>query len=104
MSRIMLVDDDVAVRRVLAERLTSLKYDVVGQAESAAKAVEMARTLKPDVILMDIVMPGQMDGISAAEQIKRETDVVIIFLTGYGNTELLERAKRTEPYGYLMKP
>ena len=104
MPKIMLVDDDYTMKLELEAMLTSMGYDVVGQADSGEQAIEMARDLKPDVILMDIVMPGHMDGISAAEKIRLELDVAIVFLTGYGDPEYVERAKQVEPFGYVMKP
>ena len=66
MPRILIVDDDRTTHMMLEEMLLNLGYDVVGNAESGVQAVNMARELKPDLILMDIVMPGEMDGISAA--------------------------------------
>lgn len=104
MSRIMLVDDDVTLKMGLEEYLTSMGHDVIGQADSGEQAVEMARTLKPDLIMMDVVMPGEMDGIAAAEIIKQELDVAIIFISGYSNREYIEKAKAIEPFGYVMKP
>ena len=100
----MLADDDYTMKLLLEEMLTSMGYDVVGQAESGEQAVLMARDLKPDVILMDILMPGHMDGISAAKKIRLELDMAIVFLTGYGDPEYVERARQVEPFGYVMKP
>ena len=104
MPRILIVEDDVATRMVIEEMLTALDYEVVGQAERARQGVEMVRELKPDLILMDIVMPGDMDGITAAEKIKQEWDIPVVFLTGHGNPEYIKRAKKVEPFGYVMKP
>ena len=64
----MLVDDDYTVKMALEASLITMGYDVIGQADSGEQAVEMARDLKPDVILMDIVMPGHMDGITALRE------------------------------------
>ena len=104
MPKIMLVDDDYTLKLALEAMLTSMGYDVVGQADSGEQAVQMARDLKPDLILMDIVMPGHMDGITAAQEIRSELNVAIVFLTGYGDPEYVERAKQVEPFGYVMKP
>ena len=79
-------------------------YTVLGTAENGEQAFEMAKALNPDLILMDIVMPGDMDGISAAEKIRNESDIPIVFITGYGDPEYVERAKMVEPFGYVMKP
>ena len=104
MPKILIVEDDVSTRMLIEEMLTALDYDVVGQAERATQAIEMARELKPDLILMDIVMPGDMDGITAAEKIKQEWDIPIVFLTGHGDPEYIKRAKKVGPFGYVMKP
>ena len=104
MASILIVDDDWTTRLELAEMLTSAGYHVVGKAETGRQAVEMAGELAPDLILMDIVMPGGMDGISAAEEIKADSNIPIVFISGYGDPELVERAKRVEPFGYVMKP
>ena len=104
MPRILVVDDetDIAVR--LGEFLTEMAYEVVGIASSGEEAIRMADDLKPDLILMDIMMPGDLDGIAAAEEIKKKMDVSIIFLSGYSESQLIERAKYVEPFGYIIKP
>ena len=104
MPKIMIVDDDAALQEVLKGYLILMGYSVGGTADSGAGAVEMAREMKPDLILMDIVLPGEMDGISAAQKIKAESDVPIVFITGYGNPEYVEKAQELAPFGYLMKP
>ena len=104
MASILIVDDELTTRLELDEMLTSAGYQVAGRVETGQQAVEMAGELAPDLILMDIVMPGELDGISAAEIIKADSNIPIIFLSGYGDPELVERAKRVEPFGYVMKP
>ncbi len=104
MSGILIVDDDFTIKILLEEILIAKGYDVAGVAENGIQAVEMAQALNPDLILMDIVMPGGMDGIAAAEKIKQKTDVPIIFMTGFDKPEYVERVKKTEPFGYIMKP
>ncbi len=104
MPRILIVDDDLTTRMTLMEMLGYLGHEVVGQAESAIQAIDMARNLKPDLIIMDIVMPGEMDGISAAEQINAESDSAIVFISGFPDPEYIERAKQVQPFGYIMKP
>ena len=100
----LLVDDDFTIKLEIAEMLTAKGYDVVGMAENGLQSIEMAQNLNPDLILMDIVMPGDMDGIAAAEKIRQESDIPIVFITGYGGPEYVERAKAVEPFGYVMKP
>ena len=104
MHRIMIVDDDVFVTLQLSELLTSIGYDVGGVAASGKEAMEMVRDVRPDLILMDIVLQGEPDGIGAAKEIMSELDIPVIFITGYTETEFFDRAKRTKPFGYLLKP
>ncbi len=104
MSRILIVDDDFTIKLELEEMLTAIGYDIVGTAENGEQAFEMAKALNPDLILMDIVMRGDMDGIPLKEKIRRESDIPIAFITGYGDPEYVERAKMVEPFGYVMKP
>ena len=104
MKRLMVVDDEAIITMQLAMRLRSMGYDVVGTASSAEASVRMAKDFSPDLILMDIVMPGSIDGINAAEIIEDEMDIPIIFLTAYTDDEYIERAKNVSPFGYIVKP
>ena len=104
MSKIMIVDDDAAIQEALKGYLAHMGYSVAGTADSGAGAVEMVREVKPDLILMDIVLPGEMDGISAAQKIKAESDIPIVFITGYGDREYVKKAQEIKPFGYVMKP
>ncbi|MFO7602117.1 MAG: response regulator [Candidatus Desulfacyla sp.] len=104
MVRILIADDEWLTRLEIKEMLTGLGYEVVGQAESGREAVELARDLRPDLILMDVVMPGETDGIAAGAMIKAQQNIPIIFISGYGDPEYIERAKYIEPFGYVMKP
>ena len=104
MPRIMIVDDDVTIQMELEEYLGHMNHTIVGIADTGIEAVETARQMKPDLILMDINMPGEMDGISAARKIKEEMDAGVVFVTGFDDPEYIERAKLVEPFGYIMKP
>jgi PAS domain S-box-containing protein len=104
MLRIMIADDEAVVTTHLMEHLTSRGYDVVGCSCTGEEAVAMARQLGPDIVLMDIVMPGKLDGIDAARIIRREIDIPIIFITAYTEKEIVERARSIEPHGYIAKP
>ena len=104
MPKILIVDDEWLTRLEIEEMLTDLGYEVAGQAETGAEAVTMARGLNPDLVLMDIKMPGEMNGIDAAREIKAELGTPIIFLSGYGDPEHIEAAKKIAPFGYVMKP
>ena len=79
-------------------------YEVVGVANTGKEAIDISLEKNPDVILMDIMLKGDMDGIEAAEKIREFQDNHIIYTTAYSDTELLERAKLTEPNGYILKP
>ena len=100
----MLVDDEAIITTQLEKRLTSMGYAVVGVASSGEEAFTLAEEIKPDLVLMDIVMPGTVDGIDAAAKIRLELDIPIIFLTAFADESNINRAKRAEPFGYIVKP
>ena len=102
--KIMIVEDEISVLMELEEMLTENGYHVPGVADSGEQAIATARTLHPDLILMDIKLSGKMDGIDAAAIIHTEMDIPSVFLTGYGEKELVERAVKADPLGYIMKP
>ncbi len=104
MSKVLVVDDEAAITMQLEERLTQMGYDVVATASSGSEAIDVARKYRPDVVLMDIVMPGDIDGIQASEVIRAEMDIPVIFLTGYGGDVFIQRATKAEAFGYVMKP
>ena len=104
MPKILIADDEWLTRLEIEEMLTGLGYDVAGQAETGAEAVAMARELNPDLILMDVEMPGEINGIDAARVIKAELGTPIVFVSGYGDPEHIEAAKEIVPFGYVMKP
>ena len=104
MASLMVVDDETIISMQLESRLKQLGYDVTGNASSAEEAINLAKQLQPDLILMDIVMPGKLDGIEAAGIIRRELDIPVIFLTAWADEELVKRAKNAQPYGYIVKP
>ncbi len=104
MHRIMVVEDEIVLAMNLEELLMSMGYEVVGVAYSGKQAMEMALDLRPELILMDIVLPGELDGIAAAEKIMSEIDISVVFMTDFLSKGFLERAKRLEPSGYILKP
>ena len=104
MPKILIVDDEWLTRLEIEGMLTDLGYDVAGQAETGAEGIAKARELNPDLILMDVKMPGEMNGIDAAREIKRELGTPIVFISGYGDPEYIEAAKEIAPFGYVMKP
>jgi signal transduction histidine kinase len=104
MTTALVVDDERIVTRDLEEGLAQLGYEVVGTASSGVEAISKAKELHPDVILMDIMMPGEKNGITAAEEIKAEMDIPVVFLTAYADMDILEQAKGATPFGYIVKP
>ena len=88
MYRILIVDDNTTLTMELGEYLPTIGYEVKGVASSGSEAVEKARAFKPDLVLMDIKMPGKLNGIEAAGIIKSELGVNIIFISGYADEEL----------------
>lgn len=102
-TRVIVADDESLVRADLREALTELGYLVVGEVGDGQSAVNMARELDPDVVVMDIKMPG-MDGIEAARVLTQERIAPVVLLTAYSQKDLIERAKEAGVVGYLVKP
>ncbi len=103
-TRILVVEDECIVALDIKERLESLGYDVPTTVAAGEKAIEQAGLLRPDLVLMDIHLQGQMDGIEAADQIRRQFGIPVIYLTANADHRTVERAKFTQPFGYVIKP
>lgn len=103
-SRIMIVEDEGIIAMDIRSQLEVFGYQVVATAFSGGQAISLANEHKPDLVLMDIVLKGQMDGISAAQSITESLGIPVIFLTAYSDSATLLRAKATGAYGYLIKP
>ena len=101
--RILVADDESLIRLDVREMLTHLGYEVVGEAGDGAVAIELARKLKPDLVIMDIRMP-EVDGIVAAETLTRERVAPVVLLTAYSDHQLVERAREAGVVGYVVKP
>jgi len=101
--RVVIADDESIITMDLREMLTNLGYLVVGEAGDGQSAVNLARELKPDVVLMDIKMPD-MDGIEAAAVLTNEHIAPVVLLTAFSQRDLVERAKEAGVVGYLVKP
>lgn len=102
--RILVVEDEVIVARDIRVQLTGLGYEPVGHTRRGEEAVELAGELRPDLVLMDIQLAGAMDGIAAAQAIRVQFSLPVVFLTAFAADDILARAKLTEPYGYILKP
>ena len=103
-TRILVVEDESIVSKDIQHTLKKLGYDIVGSANSGEKAIEMARIEHPNIVLMDIQLAGNMNGVSAAEILRLELAIPVIFLTAYADELTFSKAKITEPYGYIIKP
>jgi diguanylate cyclase (GGDEF)-like protein/PAS domain S-box-containing protein len=103
-AQILVVEDERIVASDIEKRLKKLGYNVLELVTSGEEAVEKAKNILPDLVLMDIVLKGGMDGISAADTIHTLLNIPVIFLTAYADPDTLSRAKKSEPYGYLIKP
>lgn len=101
---IMVVEDENIVAMDIENSLISLGYQVVGVASTGEDAIDMAGETRPDLVLMDIMLRGEIDGVEAAEQIRRRYNIPVVYLTAYADGNTLQRAKITEPYAYLLKP
>lgn len=104
MAKILVIEDQSIVAMDIQNRLESLNYIVTGTASSGAGAVKKAEETKPDLVLMDIMLKGDMDGVEAAEEIRYRFGIPVVYLTAYADTNTLQRAKITEPFGYILKP
>ncbi len=102
--RIIIVEDKSIVSHDIKRRLEVLGYEVPGIAPSGEKAIELVKEHTPDLVLMDIQLEGNMDGIEAADHIRKELDIPIIYLTAFSDNATLKRAMITEPYAYIIKP
>ena len=101
--KILLVDDEADFCAITALGLKKLGYDVV-TALSACDALDIVRTNRPDLVLMDIALEEQFDGIQVAEQIHSDFGTAVIYLTGHTDNFIVRHAKITEPFGYIVKP
>ena len=102
--KIMVVEDEWIIANDIKNCLIDLGYMVTSIAATAEEAIEQAGQDIPDLILMDIMLKGEMNGIEAAKEIHKRFDIPVIFLTAYDNQYLVEQAKQTDSYGYLLKP
>ncbi|MFZ2448432.1 MAG: response regulator [Syntrophobacteraceae bacterium] len=101
---ILVVEDEAIVAMDLEDRLTAMGYRLAGVTVSGERALELVRHQRPDLVLMDIRLQGDMDGIETAEEMRRQFHVPVIFLTAYSEDATLERLKLAEPFGYILKP
>lgn len=103
-TRVLVVEDESIVARDIGNMLLGLGYDVVSIVSTAKESVLTARTARPDIVLMDILLQGERTGVEAAGQIYKQFNIPVVYLTAYADEITLQRAKKTEPFGYLLKP
>jgi two-component system cell cycle sensor histidine kinase/response regulator CckA len=103
-AKILIVEDERVVALALEKCLTQLGHDVAARATSGQEAVRDAEALQPDLVLMDIRLKGDVDGIEAAIRIHNTLNTPILYLTAYSDDSTLERAREANPYGYILKP
>lgn len=103
-TKVMIVEDEAVVALHLRQELTKLGYTVAGIATTGEQALKLLEEVFPDVILMDIHIQGEIDGIETTKRIPRYLHIPVIYLTAYSEDSTLKRASDTYPYGYLIKP
>ncbi|MCK9150634.1 methanogen output domain 1-containing protein [Methanobacterium alcaliphilum] len=101
---LLVVEDESIVAMDIKHRAEGLGYNVLGIASSGEEAIEKTEKTRPDLILMDIVLKGKMDGVEAAQIIRDKFDIPVVYLTAYSDEKTLGRAKLTGPFGYIIKP
>ncbi len=104
MPQILVVEDEIIIAENMQRKLKKMGYAVPVIVSSGEEAIKKVKDNNPDLVLMDIVIQGEMDGIEAAAQIHSRFDIPILYLTAYADEKTLERAKITAPFGYLIKP
>jgi CheY-like chemotaxis protein len=103
-TRILIVEDEAITALDLERELISLGHEVVGITNNAAAAVKAATELKPGLVLMDIRLSGDIDGITAASAIRGYDNIPVVFITAHADERTLERALKAAPFGYILKP
>lgn len=103
-SKILIVEDEIIIAIDLKIRLENLGYHILGIALNGEDAIKKIREKNPDLVLMDIQLNGDMDGIKVAQQIRNQYNIPFIYITGSHDNSLLDRAKQTNPIGFISKP
>lgn len=103
-TKILVVEDETIVARDIRNMLKGLGYEVVAIVPSGKESIKKAKEKKPDLVLMDIMLQGEFDGVKAADEIYNTLNIPVVYLTAYANETTLQRAKITEPFGYILKP
>jgi CheY-like chemotaxis protein len=102
--RVLIVEDETLIAEELRERLSRLGFSVIAAVDSAEEGIVIATRERPDLVLMDIRLKGEKDGVQAAKEIRQQVDVPIVYLTAYSDRLTVDRAKATEHDGFILKP
>jgi CheY-like chemotaxis protein len=102
--KVLIVEDDTVIASIAKWRLVKLGYDVCGSTTSGADALSCIPKTQPDIVLMDINLKGEIDGIETAGRIKKEFNIPVIFASSHTDEETISRAKRIDPDGFVKKP
>lgn len=102
--RALIVEDETLIAEELRERLSRLGFSVIAAVDSANEGIAIATKEHPDLVLMDIRLKGEKDGVQAAKEIRQQVDVPIVYLTAYSDRLTVDRVKQTEHDGYILKP
>lgn len=103
-AKILIVEDENIVARIISHAIRNLGYEEAAIANSGEEALEATAQLKPDLVLMDIYLAGEIDGIEAAQQIRDRFRIPVVYLTAFGDIETVTRATMTDPFGFIIKP
>ncbi len=103
-TKVLVVEDEIIVARDICNMLQSLGYKAIGVTSTSEEAIRTAKKKSPHIVLMDIMLQGKMNGVEAADFIYTQLNIPIVYLTSYADENTIQRAKKTEPFGYLLKP
>ncbi len=103
-TKILVVEDEIIVARDIRNMLVGLGYEVTGVVPGARAAIQKAQETDPDIVLMDVMLQGKVTGVEAAEKIYTDFSIPVVYLTAYADSTTVQRAKKTEPFGYIIKP
>lgn len=101
---VLIVEDESVIALDIQNMLELEGYEVPGLLSTGEDAIARIEDLKPDLIVMDIILQGEMDGITAIEEIKKKHDIPFVYMTAHIYQKVLKRAKATRPHGYILKP
>ena len=103
-TKILVVEDEIIVARDIRNMLLGLGYEVTAVVSGARTAIQKTHETNPDLVLMDVMLHGEVTGVEAAERIYTQFNVPVVYLTAYADSKTVQLAKKTEPFGYIIKP